>query len=56
MDLIDEMLDTNLTKTEKVMVEEVLFEIGAKQEHNASILYQNGMRDCVCILKKLGVL
>lgn len=56
MEHIDEMLNTNLTKDEKTLVEEVLFETGEQQEHYAGILYQKGMKDCVCILKNLGVI
>ncbi len=53
---IDEMLTTNLTKREKVMVEEVLFELGTASECDAVRLYQQGMKDCVMVLKQLGVI
>ena len=53
---IDEMLTTNLTKEEKVMVEEVLFELGVAADHESESLYQQGLKDCVWLLKNLGVL
>ncbi|WP_317856052.1 hypothetical protein [Chakrabartyella piscis] len=56
MEHIDEMLTTNLTQDEKIMVEEVLFETGEQQEHYADILYEQGMKDCVMILKNMGVI
>lgn len=53
---IDEMLGTNLTRDEKEMVDEVLFEIGTEKEHYAVGLYHQGLKDCVVILKEMGVL
>ena len=53
---LDEMLTTNLTKEEKVMVEEVLFELGVAADHESESLYQQGLKDCVWLLKNLGVL
>lgn len=53
---IDEMLTTNLTKDEKVMVEEVLFELGLVQEYETRQMYEKGMKDCVLILKNLGAI
>ena len=53
---IDEMLTTNLTRDQKDMVEEVLFVFGLAAEHETEILYQQGLKDCVWLLKNLGVL
>ena len=53
---IDEMLTTNLTKDEKDMVDEVLFEFGLAAEHETELLYHQGLKDCVWLLKSLGVL
>lgn len=53
---IDEMLTTNLTSGEKDMVDEVLFELGTAAEYEASLLYRQGLRDCIWLLKNLGVL
>ena len=55
-DHIDEMLTTNLTEDEKVMVDEVLFELGTAKEHEANGMYAQGMKDCVMVLKELGVI
>ncbi len=51
---IDEMLTTNLTKSEKVLVEEVLFELGIMQEQESAFLYRQGLQDGVWLLKQLG--
>lgn len=53
---IDEMLTTNLTKDEKVMVDEVLFELGVAAEHETELLYRQGLKDCVWLLKNLELL
>lgn len=53
---IDEMPITNLTADEKDMVDGVLFELGVAAEHETGILYRQGLKDCVWILKSLGVL
>lgn len=53
---IDEMLTTNLTRDAKDMVDDVLFELGLAAEHETELLYQQGLRDCVWLLKNLGVL
>lgn len=53
---IDEMLTTNLTVDEKELVDEVLFELGSAAEQETELLYQQGMKDCVWLLKSLGVL
>lgn len=53
---LDEMLTTNLTRDQKDMIDEVLFEIGRTTDHETEILYQQGFMDCVWLLKNLGVL
>ena len=53
---IDEMLTTNLTKDEKVMVDEVLYELGLAEEHETELIYRQGLKDCVWLLKNLGLL
>ena len=53
---LDEMLTTNLTSIEKDMVDEVLFELGVAAEREAELLYRQGLKDCVWLLKNLGVL
>lgn len=53
---VEEMLTTNLNKDQKVMVDEIIFENGVSAERESEIIYQQGFRDCVWILKNLGVL
>lgn len=53
---LEEMLDTNLTMDQKDMVDEVLFEFGLAAEQEAGLLYRQGLKDCVWLLKNLGVL
>lgn len=53
---IDKMLTTNLTGEEKDIVDEVLCEFGLAAEHESELLYQQGIKDCVWLLKNLGVL
>ena len=55
-DQMDEMLTTNLTQSERTLVDEVLFAKGLMQEQDGERLYRQGMRDCVAVLKELGVL
>ena len=38
------------------MVDEVLFELGVAAEREAELLYRQGLKDCVWLLKNLGVL
>ena len=53
---IDEMLTTNLNADEKLFVDEILFELGLAAERETEIGYRRGLRDCVWILKNLGVI
>ena len=53
---LDEILTTNLTSIEKDRVDEVLFELAVVAEHEAELLYRQGLKDCVWLLKNLGVL
>ena len=53
---IDEMLATNLTDGEKEMVDEALYELGLASERETELSYRQGLRDCVWLLKNLGVL
>ena len=53
---IDEILTTNLTPDQKAMVEDILFEYGLTAERETEVVYQQGIADCVCLLKQLGVL
>lgn len=49
-------LETNLTPEQNVMVDEVMFARCVALELDGERLYQQGMRDAIWLLKKLGVL
>ena len=53
---IDEMLTTNLSADDRAFVEEVLFELGVIAERETEVVYQQGLRDCIWLLKNLGFL
>ena len=53
---IDESLATNLTADQKIFVEEILFELGLATARETEIVYQQGLKDCVWLLRNLGVL
>lgn len=53
---LDEMLTTNLVSEQKDMVDEVLFELGLAAERESELLYRQGLKDCVWLLRNLGVL
>ena len=53
---IDEFLTSNLTVDQKTFMEEILFEIGVSAERQTEVVYRQGLKDCVWLLKNLGVL
>ena len=53
---IDELLTTMLTEGDKVFAEEILFELGVAAERETEVAYRQGFKDCVWLLKNLGVL
>jgi len=53
---IDEMLTTNFSVDEKRFLDEILFELGLASDRETEAVYQQGLRDCTCLLKNLGVL
>ena len=53
---IDELLTDGLTENDKAFVEDVLFELGVIAEREAEVVYQQGLKDCIWLLKRLGVL
>ena len=55
LEQIDEFLTTNLTADQKILVEEVLFEIGMAEERQQEILYKQGIMDGVWMLRQMGV-
>lgn len=55
-DELDKFLSSSITAEQKRQVEEYLFDISLAEENKQLIFYKQGMRDCVFILKQLGVL
>ena len=53
---IDEMLTTHFDDDQKIFVEEILFEFGLAAERETEIVYRQGLKDCVWLLKNLNVL
>lgn len=53
---IDELLSTYLTYDQKVVVEEMIFELGLSAERETEVVYRQGIKDCIWILKSIGVL
>ncbi len=56
MEQIDEMLTTNLTEDQKFFIDEILFELLLIAERETEVVYRQGLRDGVWMLKNLGVL
>ena len=53
---IDDSLCNELMEDQKIFVDEIMFEIGTASDREKEILYKQGMKDCVFIFKKLGLL
>lgn len=53
---LDDMMSNELTADQKVFIEEILFEIISFHDREADLLYRQGMKDCVWMLKNLGVI
>lgn len=53
---LERLLADNLSEAEKGMVDDVLWEQGMMAEREGADLYVQGMRDCVWMLKTIGVL
>ncbi len=51
---IDELLTNSLCEDEKELVNEILFELDAAADRKTEIVYRQGLRDGVTILKILG--
>lgn len=56
LEQIDEFLTTNLTADQKILVEEILFEIGATEKRQQEILYKQGIMDGIWMLKQMEIL
>ena len=46
----------DLSAGQKELMEEILYELGLSAEYEAEAVYRRGLKDCVWLLKKLGVL
>ena len=53
---IDMMFRDNLTVDQKELVEECVFELLLIADRESEVVYRQGLRDCVWLLKNLGVL
>ena len=53
---IDQLLAADLTSDQKALVDEVLFELNLNAERESEVVYRQGLRDCIWLLKYLGVL
>jgi hypothetical protein len=55
-DEIELLFRDNLTANQREMVEECLLDIYIAAENETEIFYKQGIKDCVWLLKNLGVL
>lgn len=53
---MDSLLRDKFTVNQKGLIEECIYEIGLAAEHESEVVYQQGMKDCVWLLKNLGVI
>ena len=53
---IDEILKTNLSVSENKIVADCIFEISLDAERQIDFIYRKGLKDCIFILKELGML
>ena len=53
---IDMIFRDNLTVDQKELAEECILKIGLVADRESEIVYRQGMKDCVWLLKSLGVL
>ena len=55
-DEIDMLLRDSLKPEQKEIVEECIYDIELASDREVELAYQQGMKDCVWLLKNLGVL
>ena len=53
---MDEFLSANLTVKDKTFVEDIFFELGLAAERESEVIYNQGIKDCIWILKNLGLI
>lgn len=52
----DDMMSNELTENQRTFIEEILYEIISLHDREADLLYQQGLKDSVWMLRTLGVL
>ena len=52
---MEEILTNSLVKDEKKLVDEVLLELEARTDREMEVVYRQGLRDSVTILRTLGI-
>lgn len=53
---IDMIFRDNLKADQKELVEECIFDIGLVADRESEVVYRQGLKDCVWLLRSLGVL
>lgn len=53
---LEQVMENELTADQQPILEKILAEIISFHDQEADLLYRQGMRDCVWLLKSLGVL
>lgn len=53
---LDDMMSNELSSDQRTFIEEILYEIISFHDREADLLYQQGLKDSVWILRALGVL
>lgn len=53
---LDEMLSCELMESQKTFIEEIISELLSLQAQEADLLYRQGVKDGIWLLKSLGVL
>ena len=53
---IDELLTNSLCEDEKALVDNILFELNTAADRETEMVYRQGLRDSVTILKSLGAI
>lgn len=53
---LDDILSNELTESQRTFIEEILYELISFHDREADLMYQQGLKDGVWMLKTLGVL
>ena len=51
---INELLTAKLSEADQAFAEDVLFDLGVIAEHETEVVYQQGIKDGIWLLKNLG--